>query len=119
MFPPIKYYKLNGKEVEECTMEESALFHSGRDRILAQDELPGNIFVSTLMLMIDMNLEYPRITKPMVFETMVFSNHSENNIGDEEETHRYHTYDEAMKGHEEMLEKYSLKLLPAPEEANK
>lgn len=71
------------------------------DRIIEKTVLPDGKLVSTVFLALNYNFG---VGKPLFFETMVFKN-SENLS--ELDTRRYSTYREALKGHGEMVKKWS------------
>ena len=91
----MKKYILEGKEVVaiEDVLVWGAWFETA-DRKIARTEV-GGLVVSTVFLGLDHAFGGG---PPLLFETMVFD-------GEEEETERYHTYDEAVEGHEKMVEK--------------
>lgn len=97
-----RYYKRDGTPYPEG---DEGLFEWGRDlgdpkkKIVKQEELPNGKFVSTVWLGLDHQFgDGP----PLIFETMVFS--PDRN---DEDMERYTTEEEALKGHEEMVKKYS------------
>lgn len=98
-FRLIKYYRLNdNNEIEECTPSQAEEFiHS--ERKIVRQEYVGEKFVSTVMLTIDHN--FLRYGDPILFETMIFG----NNSGLESYCARYRTYQEALRGHNEVVEK--------------
>lgn len=55
----------------------------------------GHTLVSTVFLGLDH--DFGRTGRPVLFETMVFGNHGD------EQCVRYHTLDEAISGHEDIL----------------
>ena len=93
-----KKYILKGKEIVEASLMEWATFFEGKDRIVKQETLPNGLRVSTVFLGIDHNFGDG---EPLLFESMVFG------IKDDEEIQqRYSTYEQAEKGHQELVEKY-------------
>ncbi len=97
----IKYYRLNdNNEVEECTINEWINFNTSGKKIIKQDDL-GDKLVSTVMLGIDHRYSFHGDSLPLLFETMVFPN--ANMI--ERYCERYCTYQEALAGHNEIVEK--------------
>jgi hypothetical protein len=66
---------------------------------VAETTLPNGVWVSTVWLGIDHN--WGHIGPPLIFETMVFEN---GDIGADLRMARYSTEEEALKGHEEMVE---------------
>lgn len=71
------------------------------DRIVQQDTLPNGKFVSTVFL----GLNHAFGGKPLWFETMVFPKKGDGNELDLD-MERYETWNEAERGHREMVEKY-------------
>jgi hypothetical protein len=71
------------------------------DRVVRQDHsVGGKWFVSTVFLGIDHSfLE----EQPILFETMVFA---EGGSAEEDACERYATWEEAERGHEELVERY-------------
>lgn len=90
----IKHWVLEGKEIRECGLMEWARSMESTDRKIARDEI-GDITVSTVFLGIDHGFEGG---KPLLFETMVFGGQAD------EIQERYCTYEEAERGHKEILE---------------
>ena len=73
-------------------------------RKVAKTILSNKKIVSTVFLGIDHNFNNLNgKQKPLLFETMVFSN--EKNF-DELDVDRYSTWEEAKKGHKKMVEKW-------------
>ncbi len=70
-------------------------------KIIKQETLPNGNWVSTVWLGLDHSFGGE---KPLIFETMVFS--KKGNFL-EKDMARYSTLEEAQKGHEEMVKKYS------------
>ena len=73
---------------------------STHDRTVALNELPNGIVVSTVILGINHNLAGEH---PQWFETMVFKG---NSLRDDD-VDRYATWEEAVEGHDKMIEKWS------------
>jgi hypothetical protein len=71
------------------------------DKIVRQDEV-GDYFVSTVWLGINHN--FHPIGPPLIFETMVFPSESWRDL----ECCRYSTEEEALEGHERMLNEVRL-----------
>lgn len=69
-----------------------------QDRRVAKTELPNNVEVSTVFLGLDHSFGNGA---PLLFETMVFGGKFDG------EQDRYTTWEEAEKGHEEMVKKVS------------
>lgn len=89
------YYKLDGKEAVECSIEEFSKAFDDGTYILKKQALEDHL-VSTVFLGINTSA----CGKPILFETMVFSRKKEPK---NEYTERYHTYDQAIKGHERIV----------------
>lgn len=84
------------KNIVPCTIDEwSKLYEDPVFKRVAFDEV-GGMDISTVFLGIDHNHFGGR---PILFETMVF-----NGKGDDIFQDRYHTWDEAVKGHENTKE---------------
>ncbi len=82
---PVEDLMVWAKDMEEGT------------RIVKQTKLPGDVLVSTVFLGIDHN--WYDIGPPILFETMIFGGkHSDYQK-------RYTTWDDAEKGHQEVLDK--------------
>jgi hypothetical protein len=91
-------YILNGHEpVEEPDLMKWGAWMQKADRQV-RDTFRDSVRVSTVFLGIDHNF-WDWDGPPLLFETMVFINGS----GDEME--RYSTWDEALRGHENMVNK--------------
>lgn len=96
----IKFYKLNeNKEMEICTPEEWKDFITS-DRTIKQESVGGK-WVSTVTLTLDHNFGFSD-SRPVFFETMVFPE-----VGDYNDQYceRYHTYQEALDGHDVIVDK--------------
>ncbi len=100
----IQYYKLDGhKNVVPCTLDELQDFFSP-DKVVKQQDV-GNKLVSTVFLMMDCRYpshegEYENY-KPLVFETMI----KDIPTGEWENYQaRYCTYQEALAGHNAIVE---------------
>ena len=92
----IRYFRLKGRTVEECTQEEWADRHRNRDtRIIAQERI-GDYFLSTVFLGMDHGYG---IGQPVLFETMVFAKNDDFEDFEDYQD-RYCTYEEAEAGHE-------------------
>ena len=92
------YYDKQGKEI---TQEEwGRLLESPEYKIVNQDKLGGYI-VSTVWLGLNHNFSGG---DALIFETMVF-----DTAGNDLEMERYHTLEEAEKGHKEMINKFKKK----------
>lgn len=93
----IMYYKLDGHDVVEATQKEMcAMMEDAESRKVAWTKI-GGVNVSTVFLCIDHNLmgEGP----PVLFETMIFGGPLD------QEQERYVTWDEAVAGHEAMVQR--------------
>lgn len=101
------YYKLEGRETVPISFEDLDKNYAdvfNKDNRIVKQEFVGDFWVSTVFLVID---HAHNGGKPLLFETMVFDNcnivwdsfikgyHTEDVTQE-----RYHTYDEAEKGHE-------------------
>lgn len=64
-------------------------------RVVARDELPGNVVVSTVFLGLDHN--HTGVGEPVLFETKIFGG-PHNNFQE-----RYCTYLQALAGHDQAL----------------
>jgi len=93
-------------------MEYYTLFADKSYQILKQQILPNGDIVSTVWLGIDHSFEPEEFHKPIIFETMIFSNNSEY----DNDCERYSTEEEAMEGHKRFVEKYSKGVICATEE---
>jgi len=91
------YYTLdeNGNPVPVSDVLAWARRYETADRVVARDELPGGMLVSTLFLGLDHNFFGDR---PLLFETMVFAGDF-----DDLDCERYSTRDEALAGHARAL----------------
>ena len=99
-FPGIKFYALSGTEV--MTFDDIKAYSAWKaERAdpfgdVVKQETIGNVWVSTVLLMIDHQYcDGP----PLIFETMVFDAESHEPL---DTMARYATYDEALAGHEEI-----------------
>jgi hypothetical protein len=93
-------YILDGHDVVPVDLMTWARWFEeiGRGRVVAQSELPGGVWVSTVFIGIDHQWgDGP----PLIFESMAFDGN-----GDEIETDRYSTWDAAEAGHAAMCEKF-------------
>ena len=97
----MKNFDKNGKEIN---YEEWGKLLEDKDyKIIKQETLPDGKKVSTVWLGLDHNFGEG---EPLIFETMVFP--SEGDFSDVD-VERYSTLEEAQKGHEEMVKKWSRK----------
>lgn len=83
--------------------------------VVAQTQIRDGAWVSTVFIGLDMGFNELR---PIVFETMAFTARSEvrwselrqaevDGVGEELDTARYATWNEAVMGHERMVEKWA------------
>src|SRR5687768_5852202 len=89
------YYILEGKEPKPCELMEWASSMSNIDgRVVNKTTLPDGTNISTVFLGLDHSYgDGP----PVLFETMIFGGEHD------QEQWRYHTWDEAEKGHQEAV----------------
>lgn len=102
----MKYYKLVDKKPVKCTVEDFGYWASINERRVAFTKL-NDVNVSTVFLGLDHQFGSG---EPILFETCIFG-------GDrDQEITRYHTFQEALKGHEEIVksltESIGLRLCP-------
>jgi hypothetical protein len=83
----MKVYKLDGKNVVECSFDDSL---SIINRQIARNTF-GEVEISTVFLIFDHSYDSD---KPVLFETMIFGGEHDGYQD------RYHTYDEALFGHQ-------------------
>lgn len=86
------YYKLIGRLVAPCSLEEWAVSFQQNQRVAST--MIGEYHVSTVFLGLDHNFS-PTGEEPTVFETMVFDEHGDMNYQT-----RCSTYDQAELMHE-------------------
>lgn len=96
-------YVLNGHEPvpADDTLEWGRWFEDhAADRVVAQDELPGGAFVSTVFLGIDHSFSHFGKLEhvPVLFETMIFGFDDDGDY-----QRRYCTWAEALAGHQEAV----------------
>lgn len=100
----IKYFILNEDHtVREVSFEEYSDWDSINEfkRRIARTELPSGILISTVFLGLDHNFgDEP----PILFETMAFAH---GNVSEDLCQQRYNTYDEAIEGHNKVVEEMS------------
>lgn len=91
--------------VPEPDMLTWAQWHATADRRVALDEVLPDLIVSTVFLGIDHRVfnDGP----PLLFETMVFGDYEDDNEV------RYSTWDEAVEGHQKMVERLRAMVLSA------
>ena len=88
-------YILDGKVAKPIgNILEWAKWYEGADRIVKKTKLPNHVEVSTVFLGLDHSFGNG---KPLLFETMVFGGEYDQH------TERYSTYEEAEKGHDEVI----------------
>lgn len=93
------YFNQDGERISRD--EGFALFESADARRVASTRLPDGKWVSTVHLVFDHSFgDGP----PLIFETMVFRN--EDDMG-ELDVERYATREEALAGHEAMVQRWS------------
>ena len=100
-------YILRGKEPVACDdmHEWGRFFQNAEARRVAYDEVAPEITVSTVFLGLDH--QYGQ-GPPLLFETMVFGGPLD------QEQDRYSTWDEAERGHKEMIERVQAALIGSP-----
>ena len=93
-------YKLNGHKVEpvEDLLDWATWFETA-NRTVKRSQLETGVTVSTVFLGLDHS--FGMTGHPILFETMVFGGPLD------QEQARYSTWEEAEKGHAEMLERVS------------
>lgn len=102
-------YTLQGKTtVAEPDLVKWARWFESANRVVLQEKI-GDFWVSTVFLGIDHN--FNPAGQPLLFETMVFGD-------DELEQRRYATWDEAVSGHNEIVERYENYLMAKQEKIN-
>lgn len=87
------YYILKDHKPIVASPEEWGRWFGSADRTVAKTKV-DNIEVSTVFLGLDHNFNHSG--PPLIFETMTFGD-------DEERCQRYATWDEAIKGHKEIV----------------
>lgn len=102
------HYILKGTKVEKSNnVKEWAEWYekASKDgaRIVKQEHI-GAYYVSTVFLGLDHN--FGASGDPILFESMVFSDHSEFDLGQEVDCVRYQTYGEALRGHKKLVNEY-------------
>ena len=97
----IKYILKGHKPVKVEDVLEWEKWFETADRVVKQETLSDGKFVSTVFLGLDYN--FRTIGKPLLFETMVFN--EEGNYTDLD-VDRYPTWEEAEKGHTNMVAKW-------------
>lgn len=93
-------YKLEGKEVKKCNnVDEILSTFDLKNRKIKQTVVSGKL-VSTVFLVLDHN--FSGKGDPILFESLVFP--------EAEIMERYRTYDQAIRGHEELVKKVEKEL---------
>lgn len=93
-------YILDGKTpVREPDQKKWAEWFGRNDRTVARTDV-SSLMVSTVFLAIDHSFGG---SIPVLFETMVFDDYGEFERLDYTTTRRYHTWDEAVEGHNEVV----------------
>ena len=97
-----EFYKRDGTkyEGENALMDWAKDFKDSDKKIVKQEVLENDKYVSTVWLGLDHSFEEG---KPIIFETMVFSQKRGENLDEE----RYSTEEEAIEGHKKMVTKWS------------
>lgn len=93
----MKTYMLVDKLVVPCNTREWSEFMSKEDVRVEYTDLHGEGYISTVFLGLDHSFDGGI---PLLFETMVFSSNQYDG-----ETNRYSTYEDAVKGHWDMVER--------------
>lgn len=107
----------NKKIVEVDLMTWAKWFqenHHSPDRIVKQETLANGYEISTVFLGIDHN--FMDTGDPLLFETMVFKPKRKKitlgkrtrMVREDADMNRYHTWQEAEKGHQEMVKRWEL-----------
>lgn len=92
-----RHYVLRGREAIPAPMETWARDFEKTERRIKQ-EYVGRFWISTVFLGLDH--QWKDGGPPLIYETMVFAHSWE-----EEETHRYSTYDQALSGHVKIVKR--------------
>lgn len=95
-----RHYILEGRRPQPASLEGWAHWFETADRIVARTVMSAEIVVSTVFIGIDHN--YTRAGPPILFETLVMGGSHDG------EMDRYATWEEAERGHEEMIRHISL-----------
>jgi hypothetical protein len=98
-----KNYILKDKEVIEVNPDQwiEWMRLGFEKRLVARTDIGIRYSISTVFLTIDHN--WSMWGPPILFETMVFTKE-----GNDEDMERYRTWDEAIAGHERMVDKWSI-----------
>lgn len=105
---------------KEVSLEEWGKQFNRESRIVEQTDTKLGYWVSTVFLGLDHNFSTDPNAKPILFETMVFDRNNRRtyklgegeweSMGEEMYMNRYHTWDEALKGHQEVVKLWSSRL---------
>ena len=98
-----EWYDRQGNPVS--LIEWANLFHDPDYKIVKQDQV-GDYWISTVWLGLDHGLRLPGRRKE-IFETLVFHRPPGKDLGDDVDCERYSTEDEALEGHEDMVERWT------------
>ena len=96
------FYILKEKEIIpiDNRVEWGKWFENNKERFIKQDNI-NNMRISTIFLGFDHSFGLEKDKIPILFETMVFP----EGDWDVNYCERYHTYDEALEGHQRIVEK--------------
>jgi hypothetical protein len=102
------YYILEGTKVKKVKKVEDwgkwyEKANKDGSRIVKQQQV-GPYYISTVFLGMDHNLEDRG--RPIVFESMVFTEHTDSQLGNEVECVRYENYGQALRGHKKLAKRY-------------
>ena len=106
------YYILKNKKAHKCKdpIKWARWFENNKNRIVKQDLLSNGYWVSTVFLGLDHN--FASKSKPLIFETMIFDKLFKTDYpGLDLDMDRYSTWNQAIKGHKKLLNKYKYKNL--------
>lgn len=99
-----QWYKLVDKKPVLITdMNDLEEVYKDGNRIMGRTKMPKGGMVSTVFLCLDHR--YDGEGDPIVFETMYFPNWEDGDMA-EQDCRRYCTYEDALRGHWEMVEQY-------------
>lgn len=90
-----RYYDREGFPISLIAMGE--LFENPAYKVVKQDNLPNDHWVSTVWLGLDHSFDL--VSAPMIFESMVFHGEKCRCASKDEVQERYATEDEAVRGH--------------------
>jgi len=106
------YYILKNKKAHKCKdpIKWARCFENTKNRIVKQDLLSNGYWVSTVFLGLDHN--FASKGKPLIFETMIFDKLFKSDYSNLElDMDRYSTWNQAINGHNKLLNKYKYKNL--------